>query len=671
MIGQNEQLQVYQERFRFIQIVIVATFIILFARLWYLQIIQGEEYKKISEENRLKKVVVPAPRGMIFDRERRLLVDNQPTFNLTITPQYFYTAERPKRIQVVKRVAEIIGYTERQIERMLIRAKRQPKFQPIIVKKNLSMNEVGLIEMEKLDFPGVDVDVGIRRTNVYGDVGAHVIGYISKINDRELPKLNKQGRIYERDDYIGKKGLEEEWEPALRGKNGVEYLEVDAFGRKKTRSIESKNLLGGLTSKSASPGKNLVLTIDQDLQMAAAKVFQEKERTGAVVAIDPSNGEVLAMLSWPSFDSTEFSVGIDPKYWASLLNNPDKPLRAKSIQDHYPPGSAFKIISSIAGLEEGIINGNTVWVGGGKFRFGGRDYHEHKRGGFGATNVVKALRQSVDVFYYRLGTKIDIDVLAKYARMLGFGDKTDIRLPDETPGIVPSKDWKKRVEGTEWFPGETLSVIIGQGATTATIVQMANMIAAVANGGTLYRPRVVRYVESPDGEVLETFQPQIIRRNQFKESTMKLVRRGLYEVMTHKNGTGRWANIPGIEAAGKTSTIQVKRFTKDQYYTDCKKWKKEDRHHGMFVVYAPIENPKIAVAAVAEHSCSGSGGAAPIAMEVVKTYLSKTMPDQYGPEILEKARNQFWQNYRRQRDREKLREQEEQQQQLGANINAE
>jgi penicillin-binding protein 2 len=434
-----------------------------------------------------------------------------------------------------------------------------------------------------------------------------------------------------------------QWENVLRGVDGVEFIEVDAFGRKKVLNERTGGeVVGEIPPKPAVPGKNIVLTIDEDLQKTAADAFIKDNRTGAVVALDPNNGEVLSMLSWPSFDSTEFSVGIRPEYWRELTTNEDKPLRDKAIIDHYSPGSTFKIISALAGLEEGLINENTIVPGGGSFRFGGRLFHDWKKEGHGPTDVVKSLYRSVDVFYYKLATRMEIDVLARYARDLGLGQRTGIALPGEIPGIVPDTDWKRRYFKAEWYPGETLSVIIGQGSLTTTPIQLANMVAGVANGGTIYKPRLVKFIEGQDGAILERTEPEILHQTRWSEKNLELVRKGIRDVIQHDNGTAHAQFIPGIDAAGKTGTAQVIRFTADTVFKDCNRLERRYRHHGLFVAYAPIKDPKIAVAVVAEHSCGGSTAAAPIAMAIIKKYLSKIDPEKYGEEALKEARNEYW-----------------------------
>ena len=644
MIGQNEQLQTFQDRFRYLYLIMILAIFTIFLRLWYLQIIRGEEFKQFAEENRLKKIKIEAPRGMVFDRNRKILLDNHPTFNVTITPQYVRAASQEQRDSAIQKLSKITKLEVKVIQDILLKARRQPTFQPVVIKKNLSMDEVALVEMEKLALPGVEVATGIQRTNVNGLIGSHLLGYIAEIDGDELPRLNRTGKIaYQQGDSIGKSGLEQQWEPVLRGDAGVEFIEVDAFGRKKVNNLRdsSARVVGEIPPKPAVPGKNLVLTIDDELQKVAADMFIKESKTGAAVAIDPNNGEVLSMISWPSFDSTEFSVGVRPEYWRELMTNEDKPLQDKSLKNHYSPGSTFKIVAALAGLEEGLINAQTVVTGGGVFFFGGRAFHDWKKEGHGATDIIKSLYRSVDYFYYKLGTRIDIDVLARYARNLGLGQKTGIRLPGEISGLVPDSQWKKKVTGAEWFPGETLSIIIGQSYLNVTPLQLANMIATVANGGTIYRPRLVKFIEDQDGSILDKTDPEVVHQTKFTDENLALVRKGIQSVLENDQGTAHAFFIPGIAAAGKTGTSQVIRFSAETVYKNCMALERKFRHHGLFVAYAPVDNPKIAVAVVAEHSCHGTG-AASIAMAMIKKYLAKIEPEKYSEEALLLAKQNYW-----------------------------
>jgi penicillin-binding protein 2 len=627
-LGQDEQIREYQFRFRYLYIALSIAFLIIFSRLWYLQIFNGERYRRYSESNRIKPLKIASPRGMIFDRNKKLLLDNRPAFDLEITPQYLNAA--PDREEIIKSVSSMVNMKPEEISAIL-KKEKGAAFRPIKIKRDLSREEVAIIEAHKLDLPGVAVEVEIRRTNVYGDLAAHLMGYINEVHNRDLLRLNKTATVpYKIGDSIGKTGLESRWESTLRGLDGEDYIEVDALGRRK--HSQSKDIVSGLEKKPAVPGKNLILTIDQDLQLAAKQAFEGK--VGAVVALSPKTGEVLAALSQPSFDPTIFSRGISNDMWKKLINDDDHPLRDKTIQDHYSPGSTFKAITAIAGLEEKIIDEHTTFNCSGSLRLGNRTYHCHKKHGHGSVNVIQALEQSCDVFFYRVGQKLGVDTIAKYANMLGMGKKTGINLAYEEPGLVPTEAWKKKRFGVEWIAGETLSCAIGQSFMLATPMQLANAYAAIANGGDLWRPYVVKYIESPDGRILKEFKPEKIGRAEISKSTLDIVKKGLYSVVNSPRGTAYYHRVVGGEVAGKTGTSQVFKLSPDKIYMECTKLEYKYRHHGLFVAFAPIDDPVISVATVAEHACHGSSGASPIAFAVIKTYLEKYYPERFGPNSL-------------------------------------
>ena len=663
MLGKDEHIKILQDRLSYIYIIFIITFSILFMRLWYLQVIKGSELRKISEENRLRRIYIPAPRGMIFDRNGNLLIDNRPAFDLHLIPQYFQTASEKEQKKVIYKISQITKMPVNKIYKKIQKSNGKPKFIPTVLKNNLSPEEVAIVEMNKLEMIGIEIHVRIQRTAIYKEVGSHLIGYIAPVSQNDIKKAMGR-RKFIPGEFVGKSGIEKNYEEMLRGESGVEYFEVNAFGRRKSDSSSNElKPLAGLQSKAAVPGKNFTLTIDKDLQLAAAKAFGEK-KTGALVAIDPRNGEVLANLSWPGFDATKFSVGIEPKYWNELINNKNKPLRDKSIQDHYSPGSTFKIISSIAALEEKILSPNTEVETEKSFRLGNRTYRERINRSFGKVNIEKAIAQSVDVFFYKLGVKINVDTLALWAKKFGLGQKTNINLALESEGIVPTKEWKLKNVGSSWAKGETLSVIIGQSYLSVTPIQLANMIAAIANGGTLYQPRIIKNIQDVDGNIIKASEAKILKTVSLKPTTLKTIRRGLKAVLSHeKKGTARWAAIPGIDVAGKTGTTQLIKLDSSKIYDKCKNLKKHLRHHGLFVAYAPIENPIIAVAVVAENSCSGSAGAAPIAMEVIKTYLSKSMPEKYGKDILKAKNNEFWKAWKKKEEEKKQRQKAEEEEQ--------
>lgn len=622
-LGQEEQLREYQDRFRYMYAALFIGIGLILARLTYLQILNGDVMRRYSEENRIKRVKIVAPRGMIFDRNRTLLVDNQPSFDLEITPQYLRESKQEK--EVLERLSALIDEPVSEISKKLEKSKTQPAFLPIKIKTQLQRDEVAKIETWKLDMPGVAVETEIQRTNIYGEVGSHLLGYIGKISEQELPAFRRKGLDYAQGDSIGKFGIEKELESTLRGIDGQEVVEVDALGR---RIIErpTGRVLTQTKEVAAIPGKNLVLTIDQDLQLAAEKAFGDK--AGGLVAIDPRSGEILAMVSKPSFNSTEFSRSINPALWKQLLENEDRPLRDKTIQDHYPPGSVFKAVTAVAGLEDGLINENTKIHCAGSIRVGNRVYHCHRKGGHGEVDVVTALERSCDVFFYRLAQRFkSVDDIAKWAIRLGLGKKTGIQLSREVPGLAPTEAWKLKRFGQVWTQGEVLSVAIGQSFVLSTVIQLANLYAAIGNGGTLFNPFFIKTIESYDGSVLKEFSPKASSETRLSPKTTELLRKGLLAVVNSPGGTAYGSRLPGVLFAGKTGTSQVVRLSADKIYQKCENMKYRFRHHGLFAGFAPANNPVIAVAAIAEHACHGSTGAAPVVREVIRTYLKKYHPD--------------------------------------------
>lgn len=636
-IGNEEQIRYLQERFKFVYGFLFIGLAVLSSRMVYLQMINGDQMRQYSEENRIKRVKIPAPRGMIFDRFGNLLVDNRPAFNVQITPQYIKESGKPK--EVIERLGKLIKMSVPEIEKRLLKARgQQPAFIPVIIKDNLTRDEVAELETWKIDMPGVQVEMAISRTNLAGDIGSHLYGYIGRVSPSEAPILNQgTNRKYALDDSVGKSGLEKQFEDTLRGIDGSELVEVDALGRS-IQSIKGKGrVLIQNQEEPFVPGRNLVLSVDQDLQNAAVRGFGDK--MGGLIALDPRTGEVLAMVSRPSYDPAQFSRGIDQDLWQKLISDENHPLRDKTIQDHYSPGSTFKTITAIAALEEGIITKDTTFACSGSIMLGNRKVHCWKKGGHGTLNVVSALTHSCDVFFYRVAQKLkSVDDIAKYAFHLGMGQKTGIELAREVPGLIPTEAWKQKRFNMPWSPGESLYVAIGQSFVLTTTIQLANAYAALVNGGTLYKPHVVKAVQSEDGKVLKEFAPQILDKTKLSKETVDLVTQGLWGVVNLPGATAYAQHIPGMEFAGKTGTVQVVTQSADKIYQKCQNLRYNQRHHGVFVGYAPIKNPSIVVAIVAEHACSGSGGAAPVAREVIKTYLQKYYPDLYSDKAIAERR---------------------------------
>lgn len=629
-LGQEEQLREFQERFRFLYVTVGIAVVVLISRLVYLQIFSGAEMRQISEENRIKRVTIQAPRGMIYDRNRTLLVDNRPSFNLEVIPQYINESKRAD--EVLARLSKIIDMPVEAIQkRIKTIGGKQATFLPIPIKEGLTRDEVAKVESWKTEMPGVYVQMEIQRTSLYGDVAAHLLGYIGQVSEEELPKVRKQEPDrYQLGDFIGKAGIERVFEKDLRGDNGQELVEVDALGRR-VRSARGREILGKGFEEEAVPGNNLVLTIDQDLQVAAAKAFGDK--AGGLVAIDPWSGEILSMISRPGYDPTLFSPRIPDNLWNQLRNDINLPLRDKTNQDWYPPGSVFKVVTAFAAFEEGLLKPGMTFSCSGKIHVGNRDFHCHKRGGHGEVDVIKALEQSCDIFFYKLAQRFQsVDQIAKWAYRLGLGQKTGVNLPHEVPGLIATEEWKRKRFNEAWNPGETLSVAIGQGATNATVIQMANLMATIANGGTVYKPHFLKTVETSEGAKIREFGAEVVSKIDIDPKFMKVLQEGLFRVVNGSHGTAASQKVLGLPFSGKTGTSQVVRLSADKVYQKCENMKYQYRHHGWFAGYAPSDNPVIAVAALVEHGCHGSTAATPVVREVMMAYLKK-----YYPQIYEKA----------------------------------
>lgn len=621
MFGDEELIKLHKNRSHQVANIIVFCFAIVFIRLWYLQVYKGELYHKFSIQNRLRKEVIRAPRGMIYDRNKALLVDNIPRFDAILTRQFL-----SKKEETLKRLSDILSMDLDSINKIIKKNSFQARYRPIIIKKNISLKEVARIETENAFLPGVSVDTFISREYVDKEVGAHLLGYISEISQTQLPKYKKRDNVdYNLGDFIGQFGIEEQMDKVIRGDNGYEYVEVDALGRKK-KYINTDNLFQGIADQTPIPGKNLKLTIDRDMQLAAYEAL--KGKSGSVVAIDVSSGQVLTMISTPAFDPSQFSRGLTSEYWNSLINNEENPLRDRNIQEHFPPGSTFKPFTAIAGLEEGIIEPNSKLRCHGSYRLGRRVYRSWKRYGTEKVSVPDALMQSCNIFFYKVATDLDIDNLAKYAHMFGFGERTGIKLPREVSGLIPTKEWKLKKNGIPWQQGETLSCAIGQSYVLVSTLQLANAYAAIATRGKLYRPYVVKEVIDNDGNIIKENKPELIREIKLKPSTWDAVQKGLYQVVNEPKGTAWWRRGAGNQMAGKTGTSQVIRAqSAEQLYSKCEDQEYKYRHHGVFVSFAPYHNPKIAVAALVEHGCHGSSAAAPVVERVVNTYMKKYMPE--------------------------------------------
>lgn len=590
---------------------LVFVVVVLFMRLWYLQIYQGDYYRKISETNRIRRIEIPSPRGLIVDRNGEVILGNRPFYDLVYVPQY--VKDKEVTLKILSRLFHIpVSSFEERIKAEKI----QPRFLPIILKRNLSLHEVSTVESNKVFLPGIEVSRAPRRE--YGSgVPAHVVGYLGEISPEDLKKFNLENdeNPYFPGDLVGKQGLEARWENHLRGKRGYRLIQVDAFGRQVDPSGRKALTLPIVP---AVPGSDVVLTIDKELQQVARDAFSGKN--GAVVAIRPSDGAILAMLSEPGFDPNAHQTGISAEDWRILTQDPFHPLLDKTTGGEFAPGSVYKTVVAMAALEEGIITKDSTHFCPGSFTLGNRTYHCHDRKGHGTVDLRQALVKSCDVYFYHLGVELGADRIAKYAMALGLGRRLGVNLNMERPGLVPTTAWKKMVMHAPWIGGENPPVAIGQGYNLITPVQMANLFSTVANSGKVWRPYLVDRVIDHLGKTVYQHQAELIEEVKIiKPETFALVQSMLQDVVMSPEGTGHRAAVKGVTVAGKTGSVQVVSLKRNPKEADVSmKWKE----HAMFAAFSPVENAEIAVAVVSENDVVGGGGksAAPVAQKIIQAY---------------------------------------------------
>lgn len=606
-----------RHRIQLVTVALVAVFLLLLGRLVILQVIEGGRFTYLSENNRVRVKKVPGSRGMVFDRKGRLLADSRPSFDLLFVPE---DASDPDA--TLRDLARFLAQDEAELLGRLDQSRTRPPFEEIVLEHDIDWRTVVAVETHQLDLPGVTLRVRPRRSYLEDGMAAHLLGYLGEISRKQLTAHKDKG--YSMGDEIGQFGLERRWEEYLRGRSGGQQVEVDALGRR-VRILHAVEDV---------PGHSVYLTLDRDLQETAYQALKGKE--GAIVALDVRSGAILALVSTPAFNPNIFARGITQEEWQALTVDRFHPLNNRAIQGQYPPGSTFKIVLAIAALEEGVIRPETQISDPGYYVVGNRAFRDWKERGHGLVNFHRAVVESCDVYFYQLGVRLGIDRIAHYARALGLGEKTGIGLDDEKAGLIPDSLWKMKRFGQPWFPGETPSVSIGQGYVTVTPIQMANLMAAVANGGTFYRPWFVRKVESLDGTLIREYGPEKVRSVELKESTLELVRSALSDVVNGGSGTGGRARSRLVEIAGKTGTAQVAEMRGKVVKSEQLSYLIRD--HAWFVAYAPAQRPEIAVVVLVEHGGHGGSAAAPIAKKIIESYVTpRDQPD--TPPIIE-ARGQ-------------------------------
>jgi penicillin-binding protein 2 len=569
----------------FFQYLSVAVFLFLVAGFWVLQVRDPQMYAEAAERNRIKSIPILAPRGKILDRDGRVIVDSRSSYSLILSRE---TLKKDH----LKLIAAGLSLDPESLDTRLRRFGSRPRYEPIIVKDELTPGDLAFVEAHRdpETFPEMELIPAQRRLYPQDGVAAHVIGYVGEISE---PELDAPENIkYDQGDVIGKAGIEREYNNTLMGIDGQRQVVVDNRGNE-------RDVLG---VKDAVPGKNLQLTLDLDLQVVAELAMEGKK--GAVVALDPRNGELLAMVSTPSYDPNKFAGRIHSRDWKEIAGNPDNPMLNRAIQAQFAPGSTFKPIMALAGLETGTIDENFKVRCPGGASFYGRYFKCHLKGGHGTVDLHRGLEQSCDVYFYNVGNKLGIDNIAKYADMAGLGHKTGVDLPNEAQGLVPSTAWKMRAFRQKWYAGETISVSIGQGALTVTPLQLASAIGGIAMGGMWYKPHLVKS---------EVEKPRIAK---IDPANAQKVVSGMFAVV-NTGGTGIRARIPGISVCGKTGSAQ--RISNEGARGGVPQHLKDN---AWFVGFAPCEAPEVVVAVLWEGGVHGQF-AAPIARDVIKAYFDK------------------------------------------------
>ncbi|RLB44355.1 MAG: penicillin-binding protein 2 [Deltaproteobacteria bacterium] len=596
-------IEVLNRQIRKATVLAIVAFSILMVKLWSLQILSGPHYRIKSEKNRIRLQDIPPFRGLIYDRHGNILVNNKPSYDLYVVPE---DVKNPGAL--VERLESLVSVNKDLAMELIEKAGRIKPFEPVCLRHGLTRDEVALVETHRFNLPGVMITVAPQRRYIRGELAAHILGYLGEVTERDLRTRRYYGARV--GDLVGKAGVELKWQRALGGIRGGKQVEVDAAGRQ----------IRIISSQPSRPGANVYLTIDEGLQEVAEKAMGEK--SGAVVAIDPNNGQILAMVSKPSFDPNLFVGGIDPATWRKMVTSESYPLQNRAIAGLYSPGSVFKIVVALAALEEGVVDPEEeIWCPG-WLQLGNRTFRCWKKVGHGKVKLHRALVESCDVYFYTLGKRLGVDNIAAYARKMGLGTKTGFDLGFEKAGLVPTRQWKLKRWGVPWQMGETLSLAIGQSFLLLTPIQAACLISSVFNGGYLYEPQVSRLVQDSDGNILYAFRPRIKGQLSFSEENLQVVRDALVGVVSERHGTGRKAAIDGIKVAGKTGTAQVIALEKDGKKKKAEMDEKF-RDHAWFVAIAPAEDPQIAVSVLVEHGGHGGSAAAPIARQVMEYYLEK------------------------------------------------
>jgi len=599
---------------------VLALFLVLLIRFAWLQIVQHDYYLTKAEDNRISIVPVVPNRGVITDTNGTVLARSYSAYTLEIAPSKVADLE-----QSINGLAEVIDIRPQDRKRFYKTLDESKGVESLPIRNRLTDEEVARFAANRYRFPGVDVHARLFRQYPLGTSSSHVVGYIGRINDKDLELIDEWGvgANYRGTDHIGKSGLEQNYERELHGTTGSEQVEVDAGG----------HAVRVLARTPPVSGNNLSLTLDTKLQEVVEKSFGE--RRGALVAIDPRTGGILALVSMPGFDPNLFVDGIDPQNWELLNNSADRPMINRALNGTYPPGSTFKPYMALAALELGKRTPQQTIFDPGYFNFGDHRFRDDKVGGHGTVDMYKSIVVSCDTYYYMLGNDLGIDNISNFMRQFGFGSRTGIDIEGESEGVLPSQDWKRRrfhkPEQQKWYAGETISVGIGQGYNAYTPLQLAQAVATLANNGIMFRPHLVNFVEDAKTGQRTPIEPKPMRQIELKAANIEFVKNAMAGVIKEGTGARAFKGAP-YTAGGKTGTAQVIALKENEKYVESKV-KERHRDHALFIAFAPVENPKIALAVVVENSGFGSTAAAPIARAVLDYYLLGKLPPGPAPDV--------------------------------------
>jgi penicillin-binding protein 2 len=601
-----------RRRYIISSLIVVGIFSVLALRLWYLQILRVDHYRELSERNRIRYVAIQAPRGTIFDRHGTLLVDNRPAFTVSVLRQEVGDRER-----VFTALGDLLDVDVEQLEQRWRAGQRLPRYRPLPLLEDVGRQAMEKVQENSVNLPGILVEVKPLRAYPYGEIAAHLFGYLGEISEQELKRSDFAG--YRAGEMVGKTALERMFEDRLHGAAGQKRIEVNVKGRE-LRQVTTRNPL---------PGRRLYLTIDATLQQTAETALADN--AGAIVALDVNNGEVLAFVSRPTFDPAWFARGINSEEWRGLMDNPRHPMTNKVLRGQYPPGSTFKMAVALAALEAGTATPSTRVQCNGSFKLSNSyEYRCWKKRGHGSVDLHKAIKESCDVWFYTVGLETGIDRIAGAAQRLGLGKQTGFPFGRERSGLIPTRAWKKKRFGTSWYNGETVISSIGQGFVLATPLQLASMTAALANGGTVWKPQIVQKVVDLAGGTDWILKPEKLTETAWSKESLRAVQEAMESVVNDVGGTAWRSRLEKVRFAGKTGTAQVikrKSDEEEEQEQEGEELPYKYRDHALFVSYAPVDNPQIAVAVVVEHGGHGSSAAAPIAKAIYEAYFSEKNAD--------------------------------------------